>query len=559
MKIKRDNVKRWAALGLALATAVAALAACGGSGTKTADTTAAAAAGGETTAAAAAAEKPTVIFASQPENGEYDPSGATAYVYFDYQTNCLEGLIDYNEQGGYEPAAAESWEANDDGTVWTFHLREDGYWSDGSKVTSADFLNTIKRALDPAKGSWYVDGLFVIKGTEDAFNETASVDDIGVECPDDYTLVFHLNAPCAYFLDYLRLPTYMPSNVKYASNENVGWDQDPAQNLGNGPYHMAAHEPGESITYTLNPYYRKQPAFGTIVLKFMADEQAMVSAYKTGEVDVYGNAPYYILEQYAGKPDLDESPVMVTNYVLFNINQAPFDDVRVREAFSLAVSRQGIIDVIGSNHTTDTSFIPATFPSKANTGKTWGDLAGILLEENAAKAQQLLADAGYPGGAGLPELTYTYPSMGNEADVAQTLQQQWKEVLGADVKLNAMEYEVYVDERRAGKLQFARMQWTGDFLDPATWLDMYRTGNAQNDVDWSNSEYDSIMTASMSEMDPAKREEMLLEAERILVTEDHIICPLFNSSYIYLINPKLTGHWNHPLGGKIWKDAVVVQ
>ena len=497
-----------------------------------------------------------IVVSSQPENGEYDPAGATAYVYFGFQSYCLEGLIDYDEKGGIVAAAAETWESNDDATEWTFHLRKDGKWSDGSSVTSADFLNTIKRALDPDKGSWYVDSLFIIQGATEAFNGEASVDDIGVECPDDYTITFKLTSSTACFLDLLRLPVFMPSNVKYATNDDEGWDIDPAKNLGNGPYSIGEYKAGEYIVYKKNEYFHDadKVKLSKVTEKFMDDDQAKTSAYKTGELDVVSEAPYYVADQYDGQEDLVTSPVLVTNYILFNINEKPFDDVRVRQAFSLAVSRADITTVIGSCYTPSTTFIAKNYLSKVD-GTKWGDVQGDILEENLEKAKALLAEAGYANGEGLPEITYTYPSMTYEADVAQVLQSQWAK-LGVTVNLEAMEYEVYVDARRNGELQLARHQWTGDYNDPQTWLDMYREGNAQNDVKWVNEEYNKIMNEASAELDATKRQELLKEAEKILVSEDTVICPLFTTDMLYLVNPDINDYYLHCMGGCVFKFAT---
>lgn len=158
-----------------------------------------------------------LINAVQPESGEYDPAGAAAYEYFSVQTNCYEGFVNYDKEGKIVPAAADHWDVNDDATEYTFYIRDDEKWSDGSDVTSADFENTMKRALEPDNGSWYVDFLFVVKNAEKCFNGKCDFKDVGIECIDDKTIKFTLEEPCSYFLDLCKLPTYMPSNCKYAS------------------------------------------------------------------------------------------------------------------------------------------------------------------------------------------------------------------------------------------------------------------------------------------------------------------------------------------------------
>ncbi|BBF44869.1 oligopeptide ABC transporter, periplasmic oligopeptide-binding protein OppA [Lachnospiraceae bacterium KM106-2] len=489
-----------------------------------------------------------IIESLQPESGGYDPAGATGYDYFTFAQYCLEGLVRYNKDGKTEAAAAEKWESNTKGTEWTFHLRKDGKWSDGSALTSKDFLNTIKRALDPKTDSWYVDGLYIIKGCKAAFEGKGSADEIGVSCPDDYTIKFTLENPCAYFLDYLSLPVYFPSPVKTTSAKN--WDKTPSKNLGNGAFHLTEYKAGDFLVYEKNNNYwdKDNIKVSKVTNKIMSDDQALVSAYKTGEIDIASTCPKTVLEQYKDKEDLKQTPSMVTNYILFNINKKPFDDPKVREALSLAVNRKNICSVIGSNNEEATTFIAKNLKSKAS-DKTWGEEAGEVISEDIAKAKKLLEEAGYPNGKGLPELTYTYPSMGNEAEVAQVLQSSWEKNLGIKVKLNAEEYEVYVADRQAGKLQFCRMQWTGDYNDPATWLNMYTKGSAMNDVKYDNADYNKLVEQSTAEMDATKRNKMMHEAENIIVAEDYVICPLFTTDGLYLINTKLTNLTPAVMGG----------
>lgn len=480
---------------------------------------------------------------NNPENGEYDPAGAAAYVYFTYQQYCLEGLIQYDKDGKILPATAKSWEISDDLCTYTFHLREDSKWSDGSDVTSYDFKNTMIRALNPDKGSWYVDFLFVIKGASEAFYGDGSLDDFAVQTPDAHTLVITLKEPCAYFLDLCKLPVYMPSNCKYATEEDETWDMTPGKNLCNGPYYFAERKAGEYVVYKKNPYYYDADKVNLLSIKdmYMDDDQAKASAYQTGELNLIIGAPSSLAEKYEGKPDLQFAEIPQTNYILFNINMKPFDDVRVRKAFAEAVKRVDIATVVGISCVPSSTFVGRFYKSKAD-GTEWGKMQGELLKEDLEEAKKLLAEAGYPNGEGLPPITYTYPAQAYEADVAQVLQQQWQQ-LGVTVNLESMEYEVYVDERRSGKLQLARHQWYADYNDPTTWLLMYSDGNAQNDVKWYNKEYNDLLSASSKEMDAAKRESELMAAEKILVSDECVICPLFTNNNTNLIDPSLDNYY----------------
>ena len=173
-----------------------------------------------------------ITVAVSSDTGSMDPAGSIALTYLAYSVSALDELLTFDEDGEIDYRAAESYEVNEDSTEWTFHLREDARWSDGTPVTAADFLNTINRALDPASGSGYANYLFPIENAEAIYNGEAEPDSLGVETPDDYTLVFHLAEPCVYFLDLLRLPVYTPSCAKYADSAESGWDRDPGTQPG---------------------------------------------------------------------------------------------------------------------------------------------------------------------------------------------------------------------------------------------------------------------------------------------------------------------------------------
>lgn len=486
---------------------------------------------------------------NQSETGEYDPAGAAAYVYFSHQAYTLDPLVTYTPDGIFKPATAEKWEISDDLLTYTFYIREDAKWSDGSKVTSADYKNTMIRALKPANGAWYVDFLFPIKGAKDAFNEKISLDEVAIDATDPAVLKITLESPCAYFLDmFANVPTFMPSNTKYAKDEDKAWDMDPAKNLGNGPWYMAERHPGEYILYKKNPYYYDAENVNllSIKMRFMDDDQAKSAAYQTGELTMLTGAPSSIAERYQGKPDLHFIQVPQTNYIMMNPNVAPFDNPKVRKAFALALNRKDIATVVGISCVPSTTFVGRFYHSKVD-GTPWGELQGDLLDENLEEAKKLLAEAGYPNGEGLPTITYTYPSLAYEGDVAQVLQQQWKE-LGVTVELQALENEVYVAQRREKKDQLIRMQWYADYNDPTTWLSMYVTGNSLNDINWSNAKYDELMNASNLELDAAKRQAMLLAAEKVAVSEDTVICPLFTNNKTNLYSDLLYNFFYDVIG-----------
>lgn len=496
--------------------------------------------------------------ANQSETGEYDPSGATAYVYFSHQTYALDPLVTYTKDGLFTPASAESWEISDDLLTYTFHIRSDAKWSDGSDLTAADYKNTMIRALEPENGSWYVDFLFPIKNARAAFDGKADLSDVGIDATDPKTLVITLEKPCSYFMALVcNVPTFMPSNAKYAKDEDKLWDMDPAKNLSNGPWYMAERKVGEYILYKKNPYYYDADKVNILAIKmrFMDDDQAKAAAYQTGELSILSGAPSSLAERYQDSPDLKFTEVPQTNYIMLNPNIAPFDNPKVRKAFALALNRKDIATVVGMACVPSTTFVGRFYKSPVD-GTPWGEIQGDLLDENLEEAKKLLAEAGYPDGQGLPAITYTYPSMGYEGDVAQVLQQQWKQ-LGVDVQLQALENEVYVATRREKKSQAIRMQWYADYNDPTTWLMMYVKGNSLNDIDWDCPAYNDLIAASDLELDAAKRQEMLCQAEQIAVSQETVIVPLFTNNNTNLIPAELYNYFYDVIGYPDYKEMKV--
>ncbi len=493
-----------------------------------------------------------ITVAISSDTGTMDPAGSIALTYLAYSVTALDELLTFDEKGEIEYRAAESYEVNDDSTVWTFHLREDALWSDGSPVTSADFINTITRALDPASGSGYANYLFPIENAEAIYNGEADMTSLGVETPDDSTLVFHLAEPCVYFLDLLRLPVYTPSCSEYADSVDSGWDRDPETSLSNGPFRLAEYVPDQYFVLEKNEYYWNADAvdLDVITYRFFDDTQSMANAYEAGEVDVATSLSSTVMEAYEGTDDLFVTDQIATRYIYMNLDVEPLNDVRVREAINLAVNREELCQIVGSD-TEPTYNLVAKYMKDKNTGEYFVDEAAQPFEEDVAKAQQLLAEAGYPDGEGFPELTYSYPTLEMDSDTAQVIQEQLKENLNITINLEAQELQANYSTRYAGDFDLCRMNWTADFADPYTYLSMLLSNSTYNCSGIDDPEYDSIVAASNSESDPTKRSELLHQAEQLAVGEQFYIIPLFAMKSVNLVDPDITGIRQIPASGAL--------
>lgn len=497
-------------------------------------------------------EQQEITVATTSESGGLDPAGMIANTYLAYSLSALDELLVYDENGEIEYRGATSYETNEDGTVWTFHLREDAKWSDGSTVTAEDYRNTIERSLDPTSGNGYANDLFFIENAEAIYNGDAEMDTLGVETPDDNTLIFHLSTPCVYFLDLLRLPVYTPSCHTYATAVGDGWDTNPETSVSNGPFCLKEYVSGQYFVLERNPYYWNQDAINLdeITYKFFDSQQAMQAAYETGEIDVAPGLLSTVMTEYEGQDDLLLTDAIATRYIYMNLSVEPLQDVRVRKALNLGLDRETLCKMIGEDTIPTYHLVASAMMNKA-TGESFTEEAEQPFEENIKEAQELLKEAGYPNGEGFPELTYNYPALEMDADTAQALQQQWKENLGITIRLNAQELQVNYSERRAGNFELCRMNWTADFSDPYTYLSMLLSNSTYNCSGIQDEYYDGLITQSDTETDVAARSELLHQAEQYAVGEQYYIIPLYNMKNVNLVNPKIDGIRQNPATGAL--------
>ena len=238
--------------------------------------------------------------------------------------------------------------------------------------------------------------------------------------------------------------------------------------------------------------------------------------------------PSTVMELYSGKDDLLVTDQIATRYIYFNLNVDPFDDVRVREAFNLAINREELCRIVGED--TEPAYnLVAKYMTDKNTGERFVDGAEQPFEENVERAQELLAEAGYPNGEGFPVLTYNYPTLEMDSDTAQVIKEQLKQNLNIDIELKAQELQANYSSRYAGDFDLCRMNWTADFADPYTYLSMLLSNSTYNCSGIQDEEYDAIVEASSREQDPAARA----------------------MKSVNLVNPEITGIRKIPASGAL--------
>ena len=455
----------------------------------------------------------------------------------------LEGLVDeHPDTLAPVPAVAESWHISDDLKSYTFKLRKDARWSNGDPVTAHDFVYSWERLLTPELAADYAYQLHIVKNAE-AFNkgEISDFEQVGIKALNDSTLVVELNNPTAYFLSLLTHESTFPIHRKTIEKfggideRSTLWTR-PENYVGNGPFILKEWALNRIVVVEKNPYYWDSQAVKLNAIYFYPIDNTTTEErmFRSGTLHVTYLVPEEKIQVYRKKnPDLLHIyPYLSTYYYGFNVTKAPFNDLRVRRAFSMSVNRQQIVEAIMKG-----GQIPAYAFTPPNT-KGYYPQAKISFD--IEQARKLMSAAGFPDGQGFPIVELMYNTSEGHRKIAVAIQQMWKQALGVNVTLVNQDWKVYLSRRNKLDYQIMRAGWVGDYPDPNTFLGMFITGVGNNNTGWSNSEYDQLITLAGETVDEAKRYAIFQEAEKILMDESPII-PLYTYTTKHLISTDVKG------------------
>lgn len=470
--------------------------------------------------------------------------------------HAFEGLVKFDRDNNIVAGVAEKWETSDDGLTWTFHLRPDLKWSDGSALTADDFVYSWRRVADPVTAAPYgYDLLSVVKGYDEA--AAGDGEKLAVSAPDASTFVVELSTPCIYFDKIAAFSVLVP--VQKATIEKFGdsWATKAESYVSDGPYYMTEFTDGAQIVFTKNPYYWDSAniTFDQIVWHLIEDANTSYTAYNQGELQLIKDVPTEEIPSLRGNSEFNMAPIMGTYYVTFNTKKAPFDDARVREALSFAIDRKHVADVImQGTYSPAKNFVgpgvsdaAAGSSFEAVTTATYGD--HFSTENYAAdleKAKKLLADAGYPEGKGFPQFEYLTNDSGYHKSVAEYLQAAWAE-LGLTMTVNIQEWKTVTADRRSGNFDLARNGWVYDWDDPSNMINLLETNNGNNDGKYSSKEFDSLVDQARNATDVAVHYDLLHKAEQVLLN-DAAMAPVAYYNEFWLQKSNLKGTWHSPYG-----------
>lgn len=533
------SFKKITVLMLCAALALGSLAACGS-------------AGGEKNA-----NTVNIPIVKEPESLDSSRANETAATQLSMETQ--ETLIRYDADNNVIPAGAEKWEISEDGTVYTFHLRENK-WSDGTPVTAADYANGLLRALDPVVASPVAANYYTIKGAEEYNSGKADRDAVGIKALDDKTLEITLTGPVPYFILTLNAAAACPVPVHLTEGEaNITYGADETTMLFSGPFMISSYERGSKIVTVKNPEFwdAENVHIETVNYLLAQDENTRGQMFKQGELDLLTDINAKYIEEIqedidAGKFLPVQMPKPTNGYIAFNCedSQGVFTNPKVRLAFSLGFDREVYVSHILQKDLPAYGFVP---PVTNNVEGKFRDSAPEPLKDLDIDPKQLLEEGLAEMGMSVDGLTVGLLQGNSNAGTqarSEYFMNQWKTNLGVNVKITtAADGAAFNNAIKNGDYQIIINGWGADYNDPMTFMQMFTTGDANNSAHYSNEKYDELVWGAASETDIALRAQKFAEAERMLVLEDAGIAPLTYGHGTNIINPNLKGVIFNPAGG----------
>ncbi|SCC06439.1 oligopeptide transport system substrate-binding protein [Kosakonia oryzendophytica] len=495
------------------------------------------------------AEKQTLVRNNGSEVQSLDPHKIEGVPESNINRDLFEGLLISDVEGHPTAGVAEKWD-NKDFKVWTFHLRKDAKWSDGSPVTAQDFVYSWQRLADPKTASPYASYLQYghIANIDDIIAGKKPVTDLGVKAIDDNTFEVTLSEPVPYFYKLLVHPSV--SAVPKATIEKFGekWTQ-PENIVTNGAYKLKNWVVNERIVLERNTNYwdNKKTVIDQVTYLPISSEVTDVNRYRSGEIDMtYNNMPIELFQKLKKEipKEVHVDPYLCTYYYEINNQKAPFTDVRVRTALKLALDRDIIVNKVKNQGDLPAySYTPPYTDGAKLTEPAWFKMT---QEQRNAEAKKLLAEAGYTADKPL-SFSLLYNTSDLHKKLAIAVASIWKKNLGADVKLENQEWKTFLDTRHQGTFDVARAGWCADYNEPTSFLNTMLSDSSNNTAHYKSPAFDKLIGDTLKVTEESQRADLYAKAEQQL-DKDSAIVPVY-----YYVNARLVKPW---VGGYTGKDPM---
>ena len=479
-----------------------------------------------------------------------DPGLAEDGASVEIVSQLFEPLVGFDGKGDVGGLGADNWEVSPDGLTYTFSLRQGPTWSDGRPVVAQDYAWAWKRNVNPATASPEAGMLFPIKNAQAISEGKLEPEQLGVQARDDRTLIVSLEEPAAYFLRLASSWPLAPLRRDVIEKFGDGWT-DPRNIVTNGPFRLKAWQHDSQIDLERNEtYWGPKPTLQRALYRIFPQGggDQVLAAYAAGELEATSSAGAFELppnhvDRLLADPNLkDEARLFdqsATLFIVVNTRRPQLADPRVRLALGQALDRPKIADqelkgAARPAYTLQPEGIAGRRP------EAW-------VKDDAAAAQKLLAEAGYPEGRGFPEITLTYNTAGQWTQLATALQRRWKDILGINLRLESMEWSAFLAWRRGEEWvqrgDLFRGGWFSDYEDPHDWYNVLwdsRSDPRAFNSGWKDDRYDTLVRQAAGEPDRARRVALYGQAEELLAAEYPAI-PLVHYGIRALVKPYVQG------------------
>lgn len=503
-------------------------------------------------------DKDTLYYGINAPVSNLDPHFALDKNSFTFFRACYEGLVELNPQSLLPvPGCAAKWESLDGNRRFRFYLRPNLKWSNGDPLTAEDFLASWKRVLSPRLQSPHAEMLFFIRNARPFHEGEGAFEDVGVKALDSLTLEVELENPTPFFVLLLNLPCYYPLHLDSISEHG---DLDDPENpwvlrekgrIGNGPFQLASWEPSGDIRYKKNDHYHDADGVSlkAIHVRVLPDKGELAEEIADYKLDFCDSVRPEDMPQSIKLPgELKSYPYYATFQLLFNMEKPCFQDIRVRRALVQSVNRKELEHFFISGSQSIRFYTPPVPGGYQFSGG---------LDYAPEKAREMMAQAGYPDGAGFPTLTLTYNEGASRVrKICEAVKEQWERRLGITVELVDIPWKEYLARLEKGDFDVIRHSWVGEYLDPSSFLNCYISGGSYNYTRFSHAPYDALMKRSRHESDILQRYNLFQEAENLLVQQAPSL-PVYLQSQILYVSDRLENYSSNILQYVSFKDLDV--
>jgi len=496
----------------------------------------------------------TLLLGNGPGPDSLDPQKARVNEAHAVLRDLYECLTSLDRNAAPAPGVATSWDTSADGRTYTFHLRPEARWSNGDRVVAADFLAALRRLVDPATASQYAQVIDVVAHARAIIAGRETVDALGVSAPDDATVVIRLAGPAPYLPGLLSHPSTCPVHRATLARYGAGFAR-PGIMVSNGAFVLQEWVPGSYVLATRNRHYWNDRATRLEAVKYLqiTDENAELTRYRADQLHVTAVVPRgqfdWIKANLAA--ELHIAPQLNTYYYGFNLARAPFKDrPQLRRSLSLVIDREKLAErVLRVGELPAYGWVP---PGIHGYTPQSFDYRGTPLPQRIAEARRLYAAAGYSARNALTiELRYNDGEI--HTKLALAVASMWKEALGIETRLVAVEFKSLLQDIDRGDVEIFRSSWVGDYNDAYTFAQYLKSDFGINLPRYKNPQYDELLAEAASEVDVAARRRLLEQAERLMLA-DHPLMPLYFYVNKHLVKPYVTGWYDNVMNVVYSKD-----